>query len=260
MADAAGGLKKVGLELGGKSANIVLASADLERAIDGSLIGIFIGNGQQCLAGSRILVQRAVAEQFIDSFVARAKAMRVGDPFHPETELGPLAFEAHRNRVLSYASLAVEEGAKLLTGGRRHPGFDRGYYVEPTVVLATDNGSRTCQEEIFGPFATIQIFDEVDEAIGIANQSDYGLVSYVWSDDLPSVMRITQHVRAGTVWVNSPMARDLRAPFGGYKKSGIGRDGLPGSVELFTEEKTTMFPLEPLDLPQIGILPAGNAS
>jgi acyl-CoA reductase-like NAD-dependent aldehyde dehydrogenase len=253
MADAAGGLKKVGLELGGKSANIVLDSADLERAIDGSLIGIFIGNGQQCLAGSRILVQRGVADRFIEAFVARAKALRVGDPFDPATEVGPLAFEAHMQRVLSYADLAVEEGASLLVGGRRHSGFDRGCYIEPTVVLATDNASRTCQEEIFGPFATIQIFDEVDEAIGIANASDYGLVSYVWSDDLPAVMRISQRVRAGTVWVNSPMARDLRAPFGGYKKSGIGRDGLPGSIELFTEEKTTMIPVEPLDLPRLGL-------
>jgi acyl-CoA reductase-like NAD-dependent aldehyde dehydrogenase len=255
MADAAGGLKKVGLELGGKSANIILASADLERAIDGSLIGIFVGNGQQCLAGSRILVQRPVADRFIEAFVARAKALRVGDPFDPATELGPLAFEAHRDRVLSYVDVAVGEGATLLTGGRKHPDFDRGNYVEPTVVLASDNASRTCQEEIFGPFATIQIFDEVDEAINIANESDYGLVSYVWADDLPSVMRISKRVRAGTVWVNSPMARDLRAPFGGYKKSGIGRDGLPGSIELFTEEKTIMIPVEPLELPRLGTGP-----
>lgn len=252
MANAARGLKKVGLELGGKSAAIVLDSADFDRAVDGSLIGIYAGNGQQCLAGSRILVQRGVADRFIARFVERTRAIRVGDPFDPVTELGPLAFAAHRDRVLSYVDIATNEGGKLLTGGRRHPDFDAGYYIEPTVVLASDNKGRVCQEEVFGPFVTIQIFDGIDEAIGIANESAYGLVSYIWSDDLPSVMRISQSLRAGTVWVNTPMARDLRAPFGGYKQSGIGRDGLPGSIALFTEEKTTMIPVEPLDLPKLG--------
>jgi len=183
----------------------------------------------------------------------RARGLRVGDPFDPATELGPLAFEFHMERVLSYAQLAVEEGATLLTGGRRHPAHPNGYFVEPIVVLAPDNSIRVCQEEVFGPFATIQVFDELDDAIPIANASDYGLACYIWSNELPSVMRVSQEVRAGTIWVNTPMARDLRAPFGGYKHSGVGRDGLPGSIELFTEEKTTMIPVAPLDLPRLGL-------
>jgi acyl-CoA reductase-like NAD-dependent aldehyde dehydrogenase len=241
MAAAAEHLTPVHFELGGKSANIVFADADLDRALDGSLVNSFSNNGQICIAGSRILVERPVADEFIARFVARARALRVGDPKDPATEAGPLAFEAHLERVLAYAELAREEG-DVLCGGRRHPDFDRGYYMEPTVVRVANNHRRICQEEVFGPFVTIQVFDEEDEALAIANDSDYGLVAYAWTRDLERALRLQQELLVGTVWVNTSLARDLRAPFGGFKQSGIGRDGPRQSAAFFTEEKATIVP------------------
>ena len=252
MRSASVGLKKVGLELGGKSANIVLDSANLEAAVDGSLLAILSGNGEQCLAGSRILVQEGIADSFISEFVKRMSNIRVGDPFDDDTELGPIAFRHHFERMLSYSELALSEGKQILCGGKATAGFDKGYFFDPTAVEVTTNQSRLCQEEIFGPFVTIQRVGDIDHAIHIANESEYGLVSYVWSDDLPSVTKVSQQIKAGTVWVNTPLTRDLRAPFGGYKMSGIGRDGLHASVELMTEEKTVMYPNQPLVLPGLG--------
>jgi acyl-CoA reductase-like NAD-dependent aldehyde dehydrogenase len=253
MSAAAKTIKKVGLELGGKSANIVLASADLEQAIDGSLLAILTGSGQQCLAGSRILVERPVADEFIAAFSERMSNVVVGDPFASSTEVGPMAFARHRDKVLSYVGIAEAEGGRLLCGGKAAEGLGDGYYVQPTAVLATSNSSRVCQEEIFGPFATLQVVDDAEQAIAIANDSQYGLVSYVWSRDLPTVMQVAQAIKAGTVWVNTPLARDLRAPFGGFKQSGLGRDGLQASVELMTEEKTMMVPTGDLTLPRLGL-------
>ncbi|MGQ0384634.1 MAG: aldehyde dehydrogenase [Gammaproteobacteria bacterium] len=252
MAAAGRHLKPVLLELGGKSANVVHESAALERALDGALASIYSNNGQQCLAGSRILLHRPVAERFIAAFVERARRIRIGDPRDPDTELGPLCFREHLERVLSYVDVATGEGAKLLTGGRRAPGFGRGYYMEPTAVLAPSNAARVCQEEIFGPFATLLVYDTVDEAVAIANDSPYGLVAYVWARDLEVTMRCARDIRAGTVWVNTPMIRDLRAPFGGFKQSGIGRDGATTSPEFFTELKTTMIPVDEPALPGLG--------
>lgn len=252
MAAAGRNLKPCLLELGGKSANIIDVSADLERALDGALIGIYANNGQQCLAGSRILVQRSIADEFIARFVERTRRIRLGDPMDPATEVGPLAFRAHMERVLSYVEIARADGAQLLVGGRRAAGFERGYYVEPTAVLVKDNRARVCQEEIFGPFATFQIYDTLDEAIHIANDSDFGLVCYVWAEDLNAVIRVSREVHAGTVWVNTPMMRELRAPFGGFKQSGVGRDGATSSVDFFTELKTTTVPLAPVQMPRFG--------
>lgn len=249
---SAEGIRKVGLELGGKSANIVMDSADIESAVDGSLIAILAGNGEQCLAGSRLLVQDTVADDFIERFVSRLRRVKVGDPFACDTELGPMAFAAHRQRVLDYADIARNEGASVLCGGKACEGFERGYFIEPTAVLTQDNRARVCQEEIFGPFVTIQRFSTKQEAVALANESDFGLVSYIWSEHLPTVMQVSRELKAGTVWVNTPLTRDLRAPFGGYKQSGIGRDGLHASVDLMTEEKTMMLPNEPLVLPKLG--------
>ncbi len=246
IAAAAGrNLKPVALELGGKSANIIFDSANIERALDGALAGIFANNGQQCLAGSRILVQRSIAKDFVAAFVERARRIRLGDPMLPSTEVGPLAFRQHMERVLSYVDVARADGAKLLTGGRRAAEFGRGWFIEPTAVMAPANDARVCQEEIFGPFATLLEFDTLEDAIRIANESKFGLVSYVWSDDLTTVMRCSREIRAGTVWVNTPMMRELRAPFGGYKESGIGRDGPFASLEFFTELKATIIPIDP---------------
>jgi acyl-CoA reductase-like NAD-dependent aldehyde dehydrogenase len=252
MSAAGRELKPCILELGGKSANIISQHADLERALDGALLGIYANNGQQCLAGSRILVQRPIATEFIERFVERSRRIRIGDPMQPTTEVGPLCFKAHMERVLGYVDIAREDGAQLLTGGRRAPGFDKGFYIEPTAVLAPANSARVCQEEIFGPFATFVTYETIDEAIGLANQSPFGLVCYVWSQNLDEVMRVSREVRAGTVWVNTPMMRELRAPFGGFKQSGVGRDGPTSSVEFFTELKATTIPIDPVTMARFG--------
>ena len=252
MQAAGANLKPCILELGGKSANIIERSADLDRAIDGALAGIYSNNGQQCLAGSRILVQRDVASGFIERFVERTRKLRIGDPMAAETEIGPLAYAEHLQRVLSYVEVARSEGGTVLAGGGRAGGFERGYYMQPTAVMAPSNRTRICQEEIFGPFATFLTFDTLEEAISIANDSPFGLVCYLWSRDLDAAMKVSRDVRAGTVWVNTPMVRDLRAPFGGFKQSGVGRDGATSSAEFFTELKTTTIPIDAAVLPQLG--------
>ncbi len=256
-AAAGQGLKKVMMELGGKSANIIFETADVERALDGALLGIYSNNGQQCLAGSRILVQRSIADSFIAEFVRRTKNIRLGDPLDPATELGPLISRRQMERVLSYVEAAKQEGCELLTGGKRPQSPGRGFYVEPVAVRAPSNDCRVCQEEIFGPFATFLVFDHVDEAIALANDTAYGLAAYVWSNDMPTLMRVASAMRAGVVWVNTPMMRELRAPFGGYKASGVGRTGGAASEEVFTEEKTTTWPLAPVAPPRLGA--AGDA-
>ncbi len=251
-ATAGKNLKPIALELGGKSANLIFDSASIDRALDGALAGIFGNNGQQCLAGSRILLQKSIANQFIERFVERTKRIRLGDPQLPTTEVGPLAFKAHLDRVLSFVDVAKADGAELLVGGKRADGFARGFFMEPTAVMAPSNDARICQEEIFGPFASFLTFESLDEAIHIANRSKFGLVSYVWSEDLHTVMRCSREIRAGTVWVNTPMMRELRAPFGGYRESGIGRDGPFSSLDFFTELKSTIIPIDAPTLPRYG--------
>jgi acyl-CoA reductase-like NAD-dependent aldehyde dehydrogenase len=253
MAAAGAGLKPCSLELGGKSANIVFASADLERALDGALLGIFSNNGQQCLAGSRILVERSIAPAFIDAFIARTAQLKIGDPMDAATEIGPLAFRAHLDRVLSFVDVARGEGAKLLIGGARAAGFDRGFYMQPTAVLASDSRARICQEEVFGPFATFLVFDDVDHALAIANDSRFGLVSYIWSEHMPTVLRAGRALRSGLVWVNTPMVRELRAPFGGVKESGMGREGGQASMQFYTVEKTTAIPVSSVPMARLGL-------
>ena len=252
MKAASDRLTPVHFELGGKSANIVFADADLEQALDGSLVNAFSNNGQICIAGSRVLVQRPVAEAFTERFVERARRLRVGDPLDPATEAGPLGFAAQRDRVLDYAALARKEGAEVLCGGGPHPDFERGYFVEPTVVRVDSNRLRICQEEVFGPFVSLQVFDDEDEALAIANDSDYGLVAYAWTADLARTLRLQAGLRAGTLWMNTPLARDLRAPFGGFKQSGIGRDGPRQSAAFYTEEKATIVPRDHVSIKALG--------
>ena len=246
-------LKRVDLELGGKSANIITASAVLDDAVDGALTSIYTNNGQQCFAGSRILVQRQIADRFIAQFIQRASQIRVGDPLDPQTEMGPLANEAHYQRALSFVDIAQSGGAKLLTGGKRPPRLKQGYYLEPTAVLVESNQSRVCQEEIFGPFVTIQVFDEFEEAITLANESSFGLVSYLWSGDLQQCMQATRQIQAGMVLVNTPMNLDLRFPFGGYKNSGLGREGIDGFRHFYTEEKTVTIALQRPAMERLGL-------
>lgn len=251
-ADAAPLLKRVDLELGGKSANIVAASASLEDALDGALTSIYTNNGQQCFAGSRILVHRSIAERFIEAFTARARRIRVGHPHDPATEVGPLANAAHYRRVLSYVALAREEGAELLAGGTRPEHQPVGYYLEPTAILARSNRDRICQEEIFGPVAAFELFDDIDEAIELANDSTFGLVSYLWSNDLSECLRAVTKIQAGTVLVNTPMSLDLRMPFGGYKDSGLGQEGLEGFRRLYAQEKTATVALRRPPMDRLG--------
>ncbi|MFN6934737.1 MAG: aldehyde dehydrogenase family protein [Tsuneonella sp.] len=249
IARAAGGnLKKYVAELGGKSANIITARCDLQRALDAALVGIFSNNGQQCLAGSRILVEESVAEQFIADFAARTKRLRVGNPADPATEIGPVISRAQYDRVLRFTA-----EADVICGGTRADGFDKGFYVAPTVARAGDNSIPLCREEIFGPFATFLTFRDIDEALAIANDSEFGLVAYLWSDDLPTVMKAAATLDAGTLWVNTPVARDLRAPFGGFKNSGVGRTGGHSSRALFTEEKVLTIPMADFPIARLGV-------
>ena len=245
--------KKVGLELGGKSANIIFEDADMDDALTGALLSIYTNNGQQCLAGSRILVQRSISDDFISRFVERAKKIKIGDPLDPTTEMGPLAYKGHFERVLSYVDKAQNEGAELLTGGERAPNFSSGYYFEPTAVLAPNNKIRVCQEEIFGPFATFIEFETLDDAIAIANDTPFGLVGYAWSRDVRKLMQVSKRLQTGTVWLNMPSTRELRAPFGGVKDSGVGRDGLAASTDFYTTVKTTSLPWDRVDLRSIGM-------
>ena len=252
-AAAAPGLKRVDLELGGKSATIVPETANLDDALDGALTAIYTNNGQQCFAGSRILVQRSIADAFIARFVQRARAIRVGDPLDTRNELGPLSNAAHYARVCSFVDAALQEGGTLLCGGQRPAGVGgKGYYLEPTAVLMPHNRARVCQEEIFGPFAAFQVFDGFDEAIAIANDSEFGLVSYLWSNDLAQAQRAAREIEAGVVLVNTPMVLDLRFPFGGYKASGVGREGIDGMRHFYTEEKTVTLALKRPAMARLG--------
>lgn len=246
---AAQGLKKFDLELGGKSACIVSDSADIDQAIDGSLLGIYMNSGQACFAGSRILVQKNIADTFISRFVERVRNIRVGDPLDTETEMGPLAFDAHYQRVLSYFDIAKADGATILTGGKSASNCARGYFVEPTVVLAKSNQARVCQEEIFGPVVTILTYDTFEEALAISNDSNFGLAGYLWTNRLDETMAVAQHMQSGTVMINSPMVFDLRMPFGGYKDSGVGREGIESLRNFYSEEKTVAIAMQRLPIP-----------
>lgn len=243
---------KTTMELGGKSANIVFADADLERTIDGSLPTIFANNGQACLAGSRILVHKTIADRFIADFVDRAKKIRLGDPFDQQAELGPQSSQLQMERVLSFADAVRNDDGEILTGGRRAANFANGYYVEPTVALVESNQTRVCQEEIFGPFATFLIFDSDDDAVKIANDTRFGLAAYLWTDNLKRALRVSSELRSGTVLANTPMVRERNAPFGGFGHSGIDREGGRWSLDFYSESKTTILPYGDHPIPTMG--------
>ena len=243
MAKAAQTLKRCSFELGGKSAAIVMADADLDRAVAGTIDGIFRNQGEVCLAGSRLFVQRPVYDEFCARYVAAAEALVVGDPREPGTQIGPLVSQEHLDKVLSYIALGQQEGAKLLTGGQRlmSGALADGNYVAPTVFADVDNSWRIAREEIFGPVQVIAPFDDVDEAIALANDSRYGLAGQIWTSNLDTAHKVAREVRTGTMWVNCFFIRDLRAPFGGMKDSGIGREGGLHSEEFFTEAKAVVM-------------------
>ncbi|MFD3445900.1 aldehyde dehydrogenase [Microbacteriaceae bacterium 4G12] len=247
MKTAANSLKRVAFELGGKAANIVFEDANLEKAIPTSIQAAFLNSGQVCLAGSRILVQRSIFDEFVERFAAAARQLKVGDPQDPSTSMGPVVSEEHYEKVTSYLEIAKEENSVLVCGGKRPDlpaHLKDGYYLEPTIYIQENPKSRICQEEIFGPIVTLIPFETEEEALEIANDTQYGLNGVIWTDNLQRAHRISHHVRAGTIWVNCWFVRDLRAPFGGFKKSGIGREGGHHSLEFFTEAKNICIALK----------------
>ncbi len=222
---SAGNLKRVQLELGGKGANIVFDDADVRAAVNGSAFAIFHNQGQACIAGSRLLVQEGIAEEFLDRFVSLARSIRIGNPLDPSTEMGPLTSPEHRDRVMTYVKVALDEGGEILTGGRApdDPALTGGCYVEPTVVRV-DPGGRVSREEVFGPFVTITVFRDEPEAIQLANAVDYGLGGGLWTNDLRRAHRVAGAIRSGMVWVNSYKRVHPASPFGGVGDSGYGRE------------------------------------
>ncbi len=245
-ATAAPMLKKISLELGGKNPNIVFADCDLELALQTSISSSFTNQGEICLCGSRIFVERSLYDHFVKEFVKRTKALTIGDPLEATTRIGSLVSEAHMKKVLSYIELAKQEGGKLLTGGTRVEVKGRcagGYFVEPTVVVGLDHLCRTNQEEIFGPVVTIMPFDEEAEVVEYANSTTYGLSATLWTENLKKAHRISAQLKSGIVWVNCWLLRDLRTPFGGMKQSGIGREGGWEAMRFFTETKNVCIKL-----------------
>jgi betaine-aldehyde dehydrogenase len=233
---AADTVKRVTLELGGKSPNIFFADADFEAAIDGALFGVFINQGEVCSAGSRILVEKPIYSKFVDAMAAKAKSIRLGFPLARETKMGPLVSKEQFDRVRSYQELGKKE-AKIATGGGRPGGFARGYYVEPTIFYDVDNSARIAQEEIFGPVAAVIPFADEAEAIRIANATPYGLAAAVWSRDIFKAFRMVKAIRAGIIWVNHMQPTYVEAPWGGYKQSGFGRELGPWGIEEYLETK-----------------------
>jgi aldehyde dehydrogenase (NAD+)/betaine-aldehyde dehydrogenase len=236
---SAGNLKRLQLELGGKGANVVFADADLELARNGSAFAVFHNQGQACIAGSRLLLHEDIAEEFLDGFVELARSIRLGHPLAAGTEMGPLTSPLHRDRVLSYVKVAVEEGAEILTGGRApdDPALAPGCYVEPTVVRA-DPASRVGQEEVFGPFVSVSTFATDDEAVALANGTEYGLGAGLWTRDLARAHRMARAFRAGMVWVNSYKRVSPASPFGGVGRSGYGREMGFEAMRDYTEAKS----------------------
>jgi aldehyde dehydrogenase (NAD+) len=236
---SAGNLKRVQLELGGKGANIVFEDADVDRALQGSAFAIFHNQGQACIAGTRLILHEPIAAEFLDRFVALARSIRIGDPLDQETEMGPLTSPEHRDRVTGYVKIALDEGGEILTGGKppEDPALANGCYIEPTVVRARI-GDRVCMEEVFGPFVTVTTFQDEEEAIRIANGTDYGLGGGLWTRDLSRAHRVAHAIESGMVWVNSYKRVNPGSPFGGIRNSGYGREMGFEAMHEYTEARS----------------------
>jgi aminomuconate-semialdehyde/2-hydroxymuconate-6-semialdehyde dehydrogenase len=234
--------KKLSLELGGKNPNLIFADCDYDTMLDTTVRSSFNNQGQICLCGSRIYVERTLYSRFLADFKARVAALKVGHPSAPDSQLGAVVSAAHFHKIMGYLDLAQQEGGTLETGGHALQVTPGGWYIAPTVISGLGAQARCNQEEIFGPVVTVQAFDSEAEALELANSTHYGLSATLWTNQWPRIQRLTQSLEAGVVWVNTWMLRDLRTPFGGVKQSGIGREGGWEAMRFFTEAKNVTFP------------------
>jgi len=239
MRSAADTLKRVTLELGGKSPNIVFADSDIDSAVKGAINGIFYGKGEVCNAGSRLFVETKVQDEFMEKMVGRAKKMQPADPLDPKTRMGAIVSQEQMQTVLSYIESGKKEGAKLVSGGNRvSVDGSKGFFIEPTIFGGVNNDMKIAQEEIFGPVLATLTFDNVDQVIDLANRNQYGLAAAVWTRDIKKAHAVSRQLRAGTVWINTYGLMDAALPFGGYKSSGFGRELGAHAIEHYTELKT----------------------
>ncbi len=244
MREAAGSLKRVSLELGGKSPNVVFADADMEAALRGAMTGIFYNKGEVCAAGSRLLVEQRVHDEFVGKLVDRVKGLKVGDPMDKGTRMGPVVSAQQLQTVLGYVEAGRREGATLAAGGERvRVGDGRGYFLQPTVFTGVSNSMRIAREEIFGPVLSVIPFKDADDAVAQGNETFYGLAAAVWTRDVGKALRMARSLRAGTVWVNAYNLYDAALPFGGFKESGFGRELGQAGLDLYTEVKSVWVDL-----------------
>ncbi len=241
QAAAKSNLKRVSLELGGKSPNVVFADADLDAAVEGAYFGLFFNQGQCCCAGSRLFVEEKIHDAFVEKLVARAKKQRIGDPFDMATTQGPQISQEQCDRIMGYIDIGISEGANLLSGGKRVG--NKGYFIQPTIFDGVKDNMRIAKEEIFGPVMNILKFKDVDEVVQMGNKTFYGLAAAIWTKDITKAHRLANSLRAGTVWVNCYDVFDAAAPFGGFKMSGIGRELGEYALSLYTEVKTVYINL-----------------
>ena len=251
FANAAPWLKGLSMELGGKSPAVVFADADLDAAVNATIFGVFSLNGERCTAGSRILVEDKIYDEFVERYAAQAKRVKVGLPSDPSTEVAALVHPEHYEKVMSYVEIGKSE-ARLVAGGGRPEGFETGNFVQPTVFADVKPDARIFQEEIFGPVVAITPFTSDEEALELANNTEYGLAAYIWTSDLKRAHNFSQAVESGMVWLNSNNVRDLRTPFGGVKASGLGHEGGYRSIDFYTEQQSVHINLGEVHNPVFG--------